>query len=313
MSCAKDKYLILGSTGLVGTSLLKYANKTSLNYLSPKRKELDLFRQEEVEAYFKAHNFNKVIVAAAKVGGIEGNLNFPADFIMENLTIQNNIFNAFKSKKDCKLLFLGSSCIYPKFSKQPIKESELLTGPLEDSNRPYAVAKIAGVETIKALRRQHHLECTSLMLTNLFGLKDNYNPQTSHVIPGMIKKIHDAKKNNLSTITLLGDGSPTREFLFAEDLADCIFKVLDRNLLDLPELINVGSGHEITIKELAETIKKIINFQGTIIFDGNKDLNGTPRKVMDSSFIKRLGWQPKTSLEDGLKKSYEGFLKNHGN
>jgi GDP-L-fucose synthase len=257
--------------------------------------------------FYKKEQPEVVIDAAAKVGGILANNNFPYQFLMENLQIQNNLIDgAYKAGIE-KFIFLGSSCIYPKFAAQPLKEECLLTDSLEPTNEWYAIAKITGVKACQSIRKQYQKEYVSLMPTNLYGSFDNFDLQSSHVLPAMLRKFHEAKINNNSDVTLWGSGTPMREFLFVDDMAEAVVYALENNL---PEyLYNIGTGKDITIKELAETIQKVIGHQGKILWDANKP-DGTPRKLMDVSKMKEIGWRYSTELEEGIKKTYTWFLKN---
>jgi GDP-L-fucose synthase len=302
------KIYIAGHRGMVGSAVWRaLENKGYKNLLGKTSAELDLRNQQAVNDFFKQENPELVIDAAAKVGGILANNDFPYQFLMENLQIQNNLIDgAYKTGVE-KFIFLGSSCIYPKFASQPLKEEHLLTDSLEPTNEWYAIAKITGVKSCQAIRKQYNKDYVSLMPTNLYGYFDNFDLQSSHVLPAMLRKFHEAKINNHSDVTLWGSGTPMREFLFVDDLAEAVVFALENKL---PEyLYNVGSGQDITIKELAETIQKIIGHQGNIIWDASKP-DGTPRKLMDVSKMKALGWEYSTDLEDGIKKTYQWFLEN---
>jgi GDP-L-fucose synthase len=306
----QDKIYIAGHNGLVGSAIhrtLKSQGYTNL--ITRERKELDLLDQHQVADFFQKEKPDYVFLAAARVGGIMANKNYPADFIYQNLQIQNNIIhNAYLSNVG-KLLFLGSSCIYPKYADQPIKEDSLLTGELEPTNEPYAIAKIAGIKMCQSYNRQHGTEFISAMPTNLYGPGDNFDPETSHVLPALIRKFHEAKENGQEKVTLWGTGSPKREFLYVDDLADaCIF--LMNNYND-NKPINIGTGQDISIQELAEMIKGITGFQGEIEWDTSKP-DGTPRKLLDVSRLHKLGWKHQTNLKTGIEKIYEWFL-NHQN
>lgn len=301
-----DKIYIAGHTGLVGSTLLKKLEKEGYtNLVYKKRYELNLTNQQDVIKFFEAENPKYVFLCAALVGGIKDNDTRRGDFIYKNLMIQNNIIDASMKYGTQKLLFLGSSCIYPRDCPQPIKEEYLLTGPLEQTNEPYAIAKIAGVKLIESYRRQFYCDFISVMPTNLYGsVNDNYDLETSHVFAAMLRKFHEAKINNTDVI-LWGDGSPYREFLFVEDLADALIFLMDNYSHDDP--INVGTGKDISIKELSEKIAKVIGFKGNIIWDTTKP-NGTPRKRLDVSRLENMGWKYKTELEDGIKIAYQYFL-----
>lgn len=304
-----DSILVLGSRGLVGSAIKRELFKQGYkNTMSPLREELDLFNQLAVLEYFKAHRPMHVFLAAAKVGGIHANNTFRADFIHQNLVIQCNVIDAaFKTNVE-KLLFLGSSCIYPKNAPQPLKEEYLLTSPLEPTNEPYAIAKIAGLKTIESFNRQYGKKWSSVMPTNLYGEYDNFHPENSHVIPGLITRMHKAKIENAPVFKVWGTGNPRREFLYADDMARACIHVL--NLDDhVPNLINIGTGEDISIRELAIIIKRLIGYNGEIVFDPQQP-DGTMRKLMDVSRIRALGWKHEISMEDGLKKSIDFYLKN---
>jgi GDP-L-fucose synthase len=306
----QDKIYIAGHNGLVGSAIFRNLKSQGYtNLITRERKELDLLDQHQVADFFQQTKPDCVFLAAARVGGIMANKNYPADFIYQNLQIQNNIIhNAYLSNVG-KLLFLGSSCIYPKYADQPIKEDSLLTGELEPTNEPYAIAKIAGIKMCQSYNRQHGTEFISAMPTNLYGPGDNFDPETSHVLPALIRKFHEAKENGQEKVTLWGTGSPKREFLYVDDLADaCIF--LMNNYND-NKPINIGTGQDISIQELAEMIKGITGFQGEIEWDTSKP-DGTPRKLLDVSRLHKLGWKHQTNLKTGIEKIYEWFL-NHQN
>jgi GDP-L-fucose synthase len=270
--------------------------------------ELDLTRQADVEAFFAAERPRYVVLAAAKVGGIHANSTFPADFIAANLQIQTNVVDAaLRCGSVRKLLFLGSSCIYPKFAPQPITESALLSGPLEPTNEWYAVAKIAGIKMCQAYRIQHGLDAVSAMPTNLYGPHDNFHPENSHVLPALIRRFHEAKACDAPEVVVWGSGSPLREFLHVDDLADAVIFLMDQ--YSGLEHVNVGSGSEVTIKELAELVKEVVGFQGKLVWDSSKP-DGTPRKLMDSSKIQGMGWKPKIALKEGLVETYKWYVEN---
>ena len=277
------------------------------NLIGKTSTELDLRNQQAVNDFYNQEKPEVVIDVAAKVGGILANNDFPYLFLMENMQIQNNLIDGAHKAGIEKFIFLGSSCIYPKFAQQPLKEEYLLTDSLEPTNEWYAVAKITGVKACQAIRKQFNKSFLSLMPTNLYGYFDNFDLQSSHVLPAMLRKFHEAKINNHSDVTLWGSGTPMREFLFVDDMAEAVVYALENNL---PEyLYNIGSGKEITIKKLAETIQKLTGHQGNIIWDVDKP-NGTPRKLMDVSKMKDLGWEYSTELEVGIKKTYQWFLEN---
>lgn len=297
---------IAGHGGMVGSAIHRNLLKRGfIRIITKTRKELDLLNQSEVLSFFKEHSPEYVFLSAAKVGGIIGNKTYPAEFISQNLTIQNNIIHAAHAHGVKKLLFLGSSCIYPKFATQPIVESELLKGELEPTNEYYAIAKISGIKMCEAYRKQYGSNFISLMPTNLYGQGDNYHPENSHVVPAMLRKFHEAKENNLPTVTIWGTGTPMREFLHVDDLADASVFLME-NYNDL-EHINVGTGEDVTIRELAESIKKIVGYSGEIVFDTSKP-DGTPRKLLNVSKLNNLGWKHSISLEKGLKDTYKVFI-----
>lgn len=302
-----EKILVLGSRGLVGSGLVRYLKKQGYqNILTPTRETLNLLRQVEVEDFFKNQRPEYVLMAAAKVGGIHANNTYRADFIFENLQIQNNIFGAAWKYPVKKLLFLGSSCIYPKLAENPIKEESLLTGPLEPTNEPYAIAKIAGVKTAESFRRQYQSPFYSVMPTNLYGPNDNYDLNNSHVIPGLIARMYLAKKENKPTFSVWGSGKPRREFLHVDDLsAACIF--LMNQTQEIPDLLNIGCGNDISIAELATLIKNELHYTGELIFDTSMP-DGTMRKRLSIERIKALGWEPKISLELGIKEVVTEYL-----
>tara|TARA_B100000768_G_C11270747_1_gene373298 strand:- start:25 stop:975 length:951 start_codon:yes stop_codon:yes gene_type:complete len=303
-----SKIYIAGHNGMVGSAVWRGLElKGYKNLIGKTSKELDLRNQTEVLTFYETEKPQIVIDAAAKVGGILANDNFPYQFLMENLQIQNNLIDgAFKSGVD-KFIFLGSSCIYPKMSPQPLKEEYLLTDSLEPTNECYAIAKITGVKACQSIRKQYQKDYVSLMPTNLYGSFDNFDLQSSHVLPAMLRKFHEAKINKHSDVLLWGSGTPMREFLFVDDMAEAVVYALENNL---PEyLYNIGTGKDITIKELAETIQSVTGHQGNIIWDASKP-DGTPRKLMDVSKMKELGWRYSTDLEVGIKKTYQWFLEN---
>ena len=303
----ESKIYVAGHRGMVGSAIVR--KLTSLGYtnlLTRTSTELDLRNQQQVADFFDVEKPEFVFLAAAKVGGIVANNTYRADFLYENLAIQNNIIHGSYLNKVKKLMFLGSSCIYPKLAPQPLKESYLLSGYLEPTNEPYAIAKIAGIKMCEAYRAQYGCNFISVMPTNLYGTNDNYDLVNSHVLPAMIRKFHEAKEKSASEMTLWGTGSPMREFLHADDLAEaCLF--LMENYND-SELVNIGTGEDVTINNLAALVKQIVGFQGEIIWDTSKP-DGTPRKLMDVSKLHGLGWHHKIALEDGIKLAYQDFLK----
>lgn len=302
-----DCILVLGSRGLVGSAIVReLKNKKFLNLLTPSREELNLLNQQSVLNYFNKHKPQHVILAAAKVGGIHANNTYRADFIWENLSIQNNVFeSSFKNKVE-KLLFLGSTCIYPKNAPQPIKEEYLLTSPLEPTNEPYAIAKIAGLKTAESFRRQYGCKYYSVMPTNLYGINDNYHPENSHVIPGLIARMKKAIDENSPTFEVWGSGKPRREFLYVDDMARaCVFVMEYKG--EVPDLINIGTGEDISIAELATMIKDMMNYKGDLVFNTNQP-DGTMRKLLDITRIKEMGWAPQVSLKEGLKTAIDFYL-----
>lgn len=304
-----DKIYIAGHKGMVGSAIFRKLEKEGFtNILYKNSKELDLRNQAEVFSFFEENKPDYVFLAAAKVGGIVANNTFRADFIYENLAIQNNIIHAAYLNNVKKLMFLGSSCIYPKMASQPLKEDALLTGLLEPTNEPYAIAKIAGIKMCEAYRSQYGCDFISVMPTNLYGPNDNYDLQNSHVLPAMIRKFHEAKINKSDAVHLWGTGSPLREFLFVDDLANACVFLMENYSQD--GFVNVGSGIDLSIKELAETVKEIIGFEGNLIWDTTKP-DGTPRKLMDVTKLHDLGWKHTINLKEGIALAYQDFLKNH--
>ena len=296
---------------MVGSAIWRILeSKGYSNLIGKTSVELDLRNQQAVNDFYKQEQPESVIDAAAKVGGILANNDFPYSFLMENMQIQNNLIDGAHKSGIEKFIFLGSSCIYPKFAHQPLKEEYLLTDSLESTNEWYAISKISGLKACQAIRNQYQKDYLSLMPTNLYGSFDNFDLQSSHVLPAMLRKFHEAKINKHSDVMLWGSGTPRREFLFVDDMAEAVAYALENRL---PEhLYNIGSGKDITIKELAEMIQKIIGHQGNVIWDESKP-DGTPRKLMDVSKMKELGWQYSTKLEDGIKKTYLWYLENIGN
>jgi GDP-L-fucose synthase len=292
---------------MVGSALAKEARNREYVVLGKSSKELDFRNRTEVFNEFSSLGIDTLIIAAAKVGGIQANSKFPVNFLSDNLQIQTNLIDAAHKAKIKSVLFLGSSCIYPRMATQPIREDQLLTGELEKTNEAYAIAKIAGLKLIEAYRNQYEYRWISAMPTNLYGEKDNFDSESAHVLPALINRIHNAKMNNESEVTIWGDGTPLREFLFTSDLARACFVALDLYNDDMP--INIGSGQEISIDTLATLISKIIGFNGSIVFDKSRP-NGTPRKLLDSSKILSLGWLPMIDLDVGIRNTYEWFLSN---
>lgn len=303
-----SKIYIAGHRGMVGSAVWRaLVNKGYTNLIGKTSKELDLKNQESVFSFLEKEKPDAIIDAAARVGGILANNDYPYQFIMENMQIQNSLIDGALKNGIEKFIFLGSSCIYPKFAAQPLKEEYLLTDALEPTNEWYAIAKITGVKACQAIRKQFGKDYVSLMPTNLYGYYDNFDLQTSHVLPAMIRKFHEAKQNDNVDVTLWGSGTPMREFLFVDDMAEAVLYALEN---ELPEyLYNVGSGKDITIKELAETIQKVVGHQGEIVWDTDKP-DGTPRKLMDVSKMRNVGWQYNTELEDGIEKTYNWFLEH---
>ncbi|WP_024881845.1 GDP-L-fucose synthase [Methylosinus sp. LW3] len=298
---------VAGHKGMVGSAVTRYLEARGDEVLKADRSVVDLRNQIAVEVWLKQNRPDAIIFAAAKVGGIYANDTYPADFIYDNLAIEANIIHSAHTADVDRLVFLGSSCIYPKFAPQPIQEDALLTGPLEPTNEWYAIAKIAGIKLCQAYRKQYGRHYISVMPCNLYGPNDNFDLQTSHVLPALIRKFHEAKESRRSEVVVWGTGTPLREFLHVDDLARGVVFCLDN--YDGYEHINCGAGFEIAIGELAETVRKAVEFTGAIVFDTSKP-DGTPRKLMDSSRIRALGWAPEISLEDGIAGSYRWFLAN---
>ena len=316
----KLKIFIAGHKGMVGSALVRLLQSKDAELITKDKKELDLLNQKDVQNFFKNEKIDQVYLAAAKVGGIHANNTYPADFIYENLMIQANVIHSAFLSGVKRLLFLGSSCIYPKNANQPMKEEELLTGKLELTNEPYAIAKIAGIKMCESYNRQfgksHGIDYRSIMPTNLYGPRDNYHPENSHAIPGMIYRFHEAKIKNLKRVVIWGTGTPKREFLYVDDMAKASIhlmnidkKTYDEHTSFMCSHINVGSSKDLTIKELAETIKKVVDFKGEIYFDHTKP-DGNPRKLLNSKRINNLGFKPETSLIKGLKKTYQEYIKS---
>ncbi len=300
------KIYIAGHRGMVGSAILrKLTDLGYQNLICKTSAELDLRDQQAVQAFFEKEKPEYVFLAAAKVGGILANNTYRADFIYENIAIQNNVIHFAHEYKVKKLMFLGSSCIYPKLAPQPLKEDYLLTGQLEYTNEPYAIAKIAGIKMCESYKLQYGDNFISVMPTNLYGKNDNYHPENSHVLPALIRRFHEAKHNNLPQVSIWGTGSPLREFMYADDLADaCCFLMENYNEL---QFVNIGVGEDISIKDLALLIKRVVGYEGELIFDASKP-DGTPRKLMDVSKLNDLGWKAKTGLEEGIALAYQDFL-----
>ncbi|MDB2504022.1 GDP-L-fucose synthase [Gammaproteobacteria bacterium] len=316
----KTRVFVAGHGGMVGSAIVRLLSKHSrYKVLTRTRSELDLMSQTDVANFFQQNKIDQVYLAAAKVGGIVANNSYPADFIYQNLMIQSNIIHSAHISGVQKLLFLGSSCIYPKLVEQPISEQSLLSGRLESTNEPYAIAKIAGIKLCESFNRQYGRDYRSVMPTNLYGPNDNFHPKNSHVIPGLIRRFHEAKLNGLQEVVAWGTGKPMREFLYVDDMAAASVHVMelessiyDKNTEPMLSHINIGTGVDCTIHELVEAIAKAVGYEGAISFDTSKP-DGTPRKLLDISRLRSLGWQYQVSLEDGLIRSYNWFLANQHN
>lgn len=303
------KIFIAGHRGMVGSAIYRRLQQEGYeNLITRTSAELDLRNQQAVADFFTQNKPEYVFLAAAKVGGIVANNTYRADFLYENLAIQNNVIHQSYLNGVKKLLFLGSSCIYPKMAPQPLKEEYLLTGLLEPTNEPYAIAKIAGIKLCDAYRDQYGCNFISVMPTNLYGYNDNYHPENSHVLPALIRKFHEAKASGNKEVTIWGSGTPKREFLFADDLADACYYLMEN--YNEPNLINIGTGADVSIKELAQIIQKVVGFEGDLTFDSTKP-DGTPRKLMDVSKLHSRGWKHRIELEEGIRLAYGDFLKNH--
>lgn len=314
------RVFVAGHRGMVGSAIVRQLKgRSDIELILKARAELDLMSQSAVQAFFTAEAIDEVYLAAAKVGGIQANNNYPAEFIYENLMIECNIINAAHMVGIHKLLFLGSSCIYPKMADQPMSESTLLTGVLEPTNEPYAIAKIAGIKLCESYNRQYNRDYRSVMPTNLYGENDNFHPDNSHVIPALLRRFHEAKMRNDNEIIVWGSGKPMREFLHVDDMAAASIYVMEladdiyaANTQPMLSHINVGTGIDCTIRELAETIAQVVGFSGKLVFDSSKP-DGAPRKLMDVSRLDKLGWRYQISLEKGLKMTYQWFLDNQNN
>lgn len=312
-----QKIFVAGHRGMVGSAIVRQLQaKGYTNIITATHAELDLCNQADVQQFFKEHDIDQVYLAAAKVGGIHANNTYPADFIYQNLMIEANVIHAAHSHDVQKLMFLGSSCIYPKFAQQPMAESELLKGELEATNEPYAIAKIAGIKLCESYNRQFGRDYRSVMPTNLYGPNDNFHPENSHVIPALLRRFHEAVKSNAEVVTIWGSGTPMREFLHVDDMAAASIHVMEldtetfkANTQPMLSHINVGTGIDCTIRELAETVAKVTGFQGRLEFDATKP-DGTPRKLMDVSRLADLGWKSSIALEDGLRDAYQWYLNN---
>jgi len=314
----KKRIFIAGHNGMVGSALVRHLNDYNVKIVTKNRSELDLLNQKDVQNFFKNEEIDQVYLAAAKVGGIVANNTYRAQFIYENLMIQVNVIHSAFINNVKKLLFLGSSCIYPKNAKQPMKEEELLSGKLEITNEPYAISKISGIKMCESYNYQYadsNIDYRSVMPTNLYGPGDNYHPENSHVIPGLLYRFHYAKVNKLPEVKIWGTGKPKREFLHVDDMADAAIHVMNLDKKTYKEHvknlshINIGSGIEITIRDLSEIIKDVTGYQGKINFDSTKP-DGSPRKLLDNQLINNLGWKPKINLKNGLVKTYKNFLNS---
>ncbi len=303
------KIYIAGHRGMVGSAIMRKLEEEGFtNFITRNSSDLDLRNQQAVADFFEQEKPDYVFLAAAKVGGIVANNTYRAEFLYDNLQIQNNIIHYAYLNGVKKLMFLGSSCIYPKMAPQPLKEDYLLTGTLEETNEPYAIAKIAGIKMCDAYRSQYGCNYISVMPTNLYGYNDNYHPQNSHVLPAMIRRFHEAKEQGVESVTIWGTGSPKREFLFADDLAAACYYLMEN--YNEPGLVNIGTGEDLSIKELAELVKETVGFEGTIEFDTSKP-DGTPRKLMDVSKLHSQGWKHTIDLPQGISLAYQDFLNKH--
>lgn len=316
----KKRIFIAGHRGMVGSAIVRQlSQRDNIEIITRARNELDLLNQQAVNDFFAQEHIDEVYLAAAKVGGIHANNTYPADFIYENLIMECNIIHAAHSNDVQHLLFLGSSCIYPKLAQQPMTEAALLTGILEETNEPYAIAKIAGIKLCESYNRQYDRDYRSVMPTNLYGENDNFHPDNSHVIPALMRRFHEAKLNNDKEVVVWGTGAPMREFLFVDDMAAASIHVMEldnntyqANTQSMLSHINVGTGVDCTIREMAETMAKVVGFEGDVVFDSTKP-DGTPRKLMDVSRLANLGWRYSVSLKDGLTNTYKWFIDNQNN
>lgn len=315
----KSKVYVAGHKGMVGSAIVRNLSvRGDVEIITADRNELDLLDTNSVNDFFSKNKIDQVYLAAAKVGGIVANNTYPADFIYQNLMIQNNVINAAHNNGVQKLMFLGSSCIYPKLAAQPITEGQLLQGTLEPTNEPYAIAKIAGIKLCESYNRQYNRDYRSVMPTNLYGENDNFHPSNSHVIPALMRRFHEAKQENASEVIVWGSGKPMREFLHVDDMAAASIyvmeldtEILNQNVQSMLSHINVGTGIDCTIRKLAETISRVVGFEGKITFDAEKP-DGAPRKLLDVSRLQDLGWKYSIDLEEGLTKTYQWFLANQG-
>lgn len=313
----KKRVFVAGHQGMVGSAIVRALEKAGdAEIITRTRSELDLLDQAAVFRFFNQHAVDEVYLAAAKVGGIWANNTYPAEFIYQNLIIEANIIHGAFEAGVRKLLFLGSSCIYPKLAEQPIAESSLLQGALEPTNEPYAIAKIAGIKLCESYNRQYGTDYRSVMPTNLYGINDNFHPENSHVVPALLRRFHEAKMQDLPSVTVWGSGSPMREFLYVDDMAGACLHVMNlpkevygEHVLPMSSHINVGTGKDCTIRELANTIARAVGYQGDILWDTSKP-DGTPRKLLDVSLLKRLGWQYSVELDEGIERTYQWFLQN---
>ncbi|MGE6203812.1 GDP-L-fucose synthase [Guptibacillus hwajinpoensis] len=305
----EDRIFVAGHRGLVGSAIVRRLEQAGYNNLVKKTsKELDLRNKHDVDQFFQNETIDIVFLAAAKVGGIIANNDYPADFIRDNLLIQTNVITSAFEAGITRLLFLGSTCIYPKFAPQPMKEEYLLTGELEETNEPYAIAKIAGIKMCQSYNRQYGTNYISVMPTNLYGTHDNFDLQSSHVLPALLRKCHEAKESGNPTIEVWGSGKPRREFLYSDDLADACVYLMET--YEGNEIVNIGVGKDISISELVEKIKGVVGYEGEIVYNTDKP-DGTPRKLVDVTKLQSLGWQASTTLEDGLSETYRWYLENY--
>lgn len=303
-----SKVFVAGHNGLAGSSIVRYLKSEGFtNIVCKSKKELDLRNQDQVAGFFASEKPEYVFDSAAKVGGILANSNYPAEFIYDNIMIQSNLIHNSYLHGVKKFLFLGSVCIYPKYPELPIKEDSLMTGPLETTNEAYAIAKICGIKMCESYKKQYGFNAISVMPTNLYGPNDNFHPENSHVISGLVRRFHEAKINNLPSVVCWGDGSPEREFLYIDDLASACVKLM--NVYDGNEIINVSSGIEYSIKEVADIVKRVVGYTGDILWDTSKP-NGTIKRPLNTNKIRKMGWEPKTSLKDGIQKMYEWYVTN---